>query len=237
MSNELQEKSEWSEIKKKLDQTYKYDETWEEAITLFDKRLKRKFFNPIQMIIDGKKLKGEGFTIVTVQCALIEMFAAFKEGKIFNHSKTSASPKYEYKESQKMFLSLLRSASVFEDNFWRLNDKNKVVIDKPYNAKDFYKSVRCGLMHEARTKENWHISATPLTKPVKTEKKFIVTENGKIKIYRTILHYRLLDYLKEYSDQLRNDTQESEQLRKFFARKLDHLFDCKSNANYDWWTE
>src|SRR5690606_17385709 len=185
MDIELEEKSDWTKIREKLNQTYNYDKTWEDAITLFNKRVKRKFFDPIQTIINGKALKGEGFTIVTVQCALIEMFAAFRAGKIFNHSKTSASPKYEYDKSQKMFVSLLRSASVFQDNFWQLNNRNKVVTDKPYNPTDFYKNVRCGLMHEARTKDNWHITATPLTKSVKTEKQFLITENGKIKIYRT----------------------------------------------------
>lgn len=236
MDIEIEEKINWTGIRRRLNQTYKYDETWEEAILLFENRLKRKFFDPIQLIINGKTLKGEGFTIVTVQCALIEMFAAFRQGKIFNHSKSSSSPKYEYRESQKMFTSLLLSASIFKDNFWQLNGKNKVVKDRPFDSIDFYRNVRCGLMHEARTKENWHINASPLTTYVKTEKKFIVTEEGKIKIYRTILHYRLLDYLSEYVNELRKDTKESEILRKFFARKLDHLFDFKADLNYDWWS-
>jgi hypothetical protein len=238
MDIELEEKSEWAKIRKKLNQTYIFDETWEEAILLFNRRLNRKFFDPVQLIINGKTLKGEGFAIVTVQCALIEMFAAFRQGKIFNHNRrTSDSPKYEYNESKKMFTSLLRTVSIFQDNFWQLNSKNKPVIDKPYNAKEFYESVRCGLMHEARTKENWHITATPLTKSAKTEKRFIVTENGKIKIYRTVLHYRLLEYLTDYSNELRNHTKESEKMRKHFARKLDHLFDFKSDTALTWWTE
>ena len=235
MDIELEEKSEWTKIRTNLNMSYKYDNYWEASILLFNKRLNRKFFDPLQQIINENTLKGEGFSIVTVQCALIEMFAAFREGKIHNHSKTSISPKYEYRESQKMFTSLLRTASIFKDNFWQLNSKNKKVIDVPYKASDFYKNVRCALMHEARTKENWHITATPKTKVVKSEKKFIITVNSKIKIYRTVLHYRLLDYLTEYSNELRNDSKESEMLRKNFARKLDHLFDFEPNTDYDWW--
>lgn len=237
MDAEIEEKSEWKKIREKLDQTYKFEKVWwEQAITLFEKRVTRKFFDPLQTIINGKTLKGEGFTIVTVQCALIEMFSAFRKGKIFNHNRTSASPKYEYKESQKMFTSLLRTASIFEDNFWHLNKKGNPVIDKPFNSVDFYKYVRCGLMHEARTKENWHITATPSSTSVKTEKKFITLDSGKIKIYRTVLHYRLLDYLTEYKTDLQSDTKKGEQLRKFFARKLDDLFDIKADKK-DWWTE
>lgn len=236
MDTEIGEKTEWMKIRANLGQTYKYDQGWTDAINLFDKRINRKFFDPIQLIIDGKTLKGEGFTIVTVQCALIEMFAAFRQGKIFNHNRTSASPKYEYKESQKMFTSLLRTASIFKDNFWEYNAKNKIVIDKPYSSVDFYKHVRCGLMHEARTKENWHITATPFSKSVKTDKNFIVTENGKHKIYRTVLHYRLLGYLTEYKTELCKENQDGEILRKFFARKLDNLFDIDADGK-DWWTE
>lgn len=234
---EIEEKSEWAKIRVELDdQTYKYDKVWwEEAIELFDRRARRKFFDPIQVIINARTLKGEGFAIVTVQCALIEMFAAFRQGKIFNHNRTSASPKYEYKESKAMFVSLLRTASVFKDNFWQLNTKGKTAIDIPYNSVDFYKYVRCGLMHEARTKDNWYISATPPSIPANTEKKFVVNDNGKIKIYRTVLHYRLLDYLTEYENELRSDTKEGEELRKFFARKLDHLFDIPADRK-DWWT-
>lgn len=237
MDAEFEEKSSWREIRNKLNQDYKYDNIWEEAIILLNNRLKRKYFDPIQTIIDRKRLKGEGFTIVTVQCALIETFAAFREGKIFNHNKTVTSPKYEYKESKKMFVSLLYSATVFQDNFWQLNNKNKKSFDKPFSATDFYKCVRCGLMHEARTKGNWHITATPLTKFVKTEKRFLIMDGDKIKIYRTILHYRLLDYLEEYSSELRGDTVYSENLRKFLARKLDHLFDFNADTKFDWWVE
>ncbi len=237
MNKEIKEKTVWTEIRKNLDQNFKFNETWENAIELLESRLKWKYFDPLQKIIDKNILKGEGFTIVTVQCALIEMFAAFRKGKIFNHNKKTGAPKYEYKESQKMFTSLLRSSSVFEDNFWQNNLKGKPVIDRPFNSVDFYKYVRCGLMHEARTKENWIISATPKTKSVKTERRFLVQENGKIKIYRTVLHYKLLKYFDEYKSELRADSPEGELLRKYFARKMDNLFDFAPDLKFAWWHE
>ena len=235
MNIDVEEKKSWLKIRNEVNQNYLYDENWEIAIKLFESRLMNKFFNPIQLIINNRTLKGEGFTILTVQCSLIEMFASFRNGKIFNHNKINTSPKYEYKESQKMFISLLRTASVFEDNFWQLNKNNKVVIDSPYSSKDFYKNVRCALMHEARTKQNWHINETK--KSNKNGRNFIVTENGKIKVFRTILHYKLLEYLSEYANELRNDTKTSEILRKYFARKLDNLFEIEADLKFDWWTE
>lgn len=235
MNVELEEKKDWTKIRASLNQKYDYDDSWEEAIKLFKNRVNRKFFNPVELIIKGKALEGEGFTIVTVQCALIEMFAAFRTGRIFNHSRSSTSPKYEYNKSQQMFTSLLRSAKIFKDNFWELNKKNKVLIDSPFSAKEFYTNVRCGLMHEARTKGNWYITATPKTKSVKTEKQFLVSEDGKIKIYRTVLHYRLTEYLTDYLVELRKADNDGKELRKFFARKLDNLFDYQPDAKFDWW--
>jgi len=235
MDVELEEKKDWAKIRLTLNQKFDYDDSWQRAIKLFENRVKRKFFNPVKLIIDGKALEGEGFTIVMVQCALIEMFAAFRTGRIFNHKRSSISPKYEYDKSQQMFTSLLRSAKIFKDNFWELNQKNKPVIDKPFSAKEFYTNVRCGLMHEARTKGNWHITATPKNKSVKTEKQFLVSEDGKIKIYRTVLHYRLIEYLTDYLDELKKADNDGKELRKFFARKLDNLFDYQPDSKFDWW--
>jgi len=235
MDVELEEKNDWTKIRATINQKYDYDDSWEEAIKLFENRVNRKFFDPIELIIKGKALKGEGFTIVMVQCALIEMFAAFREGKIFNHRRSSSSPKYEYNKSQQMFTNLLRSAKIFKDNFWELTPTKKVVIDKPFSAEEFYTNVRCGLMHEARTKGNWHITATPLNKSVKTEKQFLILEGGKIKIYRTVLHHRLIEYLTDYLDELRKTDNDGKELRKFFARKLDNLFDYQPDSKFDWW--
>lgn len=237
MDAELDEKTEWTNIREELNKTYNYNETWDVAIKLLEKRLKRKYFDPIQLIIEEDILVGEGFTIVTVQCALIEMFAAFRQGKIFNHKKSSSSPKYEYRESQKMFTSLLHTSTIFQDNFWQYKHKDIKENDKPYNAYDFYNNVRCGLIHEARTKDNWHITATSLTNTNKNEKQFILTEGSVIKINRTLLHYRLLAYLDEYSKELREETKTGSDLRKYFARKMDHLFNFQSDLQYDWWIE
>ncbi len=230
------EKSDWINVRARLDQSYRYDEIWEEAIQIFDSRLKNKFFSPIQKIIDGRSKKGEGFAIVTVQCAMIETFAAFRKGIIFNHNFRPGGPAYEYKSSRDIFTEFLRTASIFKDHFWSLDVNGSVVHDNPYNAGDFYGDVRCALMHEARTKNNWHINLAPKKTDSKNEPIFIIIENGKTKIYRTLLHYRLLKYFNEYQDELRQDNQNSETLRKYFARKMDNLFEFAPDANFDWWT-
>lgn len=236
MDKEKEEKQKWGEIRLRLNQTYKYDIEWEKAISLLELRITRKYFNPLQHIINRRDNEGEGFTIVTVQCALIEALAAFRKGEIFNHNKNNASPIYEYKASKIMFVSILHTASIFENIFWQIDSSTGgKILDAPFNAESFYSDVRCGLMHEARTKGIWAITSTPSTIDILTEPAFLKAENGKIKIYRSVLHHRLLTYFTSYKDELKQNTQEGELLRKFFARKMDHLFDFAPDLNFDWW--
>ncbi|MBW4890184.1 hypothetical protein KXQ82_10675 [Mucilaginibacter sp. HMF5004] len=240
MEIEEQEITKWKDIRLKLNQQYIYDKEWGKAIILFNQRFTRKYFDPIQQLIDEGKLKGEGFTILTVQCALIEAFASLRSGEIFDHTKNTGSPKYTYKNSQKIFTKFLQSAAIFKNIFW-VDDSassGQTIPDKPFSAESFYKDVRCGLMHEARTKGKWIINAAPLRFKTKTEKIFIEHENGKNKIYRTILHYRLKRHLADYTSDLKKTGSEGEILRRFFARKMDHIFEeVADGTKFEWWID
>jgi len=115
------------------------------------------------------------------------MFAAFREGKIYNlelrkerkkrrctflrkilniqHANNSVS--YEYNDPGKIFKRFLRTAPIFEDIFWRKNHRGRISPNLPLDFKDFYENVRCGLIHEARAKGNWHINTAPFSIKVK----------------------------------------------------------------------
>ena len=108
-------------------------------------------------------------------------------------------------------------------------------MDSPQVASDFYSQVRCGLMHEGRTKGNWLISLSPKRVKVKVDSQFIIEEASGRKLLRTVFHYRLLAYLAEYQGELREQNAKGRRLRKFFARKMDHLFDFVPDHVYDWW--
>ena len=240
MEKEIEEITNWKKLRPVLNNNYDYNansQNWTEAIKLFQKRLNRKFFNPIKSIIDKNILEGEGFTIVTVQCAIIESLASFRTGQIFAHEKVKGQPSYIYNKSAKMFVSFLHSSIIFKDNFYQIDNVGNLIPDIPFSASDFYSCVRCGLMHEARTKGEWYINATK--KDVKTEKVFIERDGTKIKLLRTILHYRLRDCITEYLQDLEQISANGNSLRRFFGRKLDHLFDIQTadQIGYDWWTE
>ncbi len=141
----------------------------------------------------------------------------------------------KYNQSKKMFISLLHTAPIFQDHFYTLNLKGNPITNTPYNAEGFYSEVRCGLMHEARTKGNWRINTAPKITDVKNERHFIRATNGNLHIYRTVLHYRLLAYLDSYKAELRQVSPNGIDLRKKFARKMDNLFDFQHDTAFDWW--
>lgn len=229
MNNEL---SRWLNAREKIKASYDVDDNWRESVRLFKSRVQSKFFDPIEKIIKERKLKGEGFAIVTVQCALIESLAAFRQGKIFNPNRNEKNRAYEYSRSNELYIDFLNSADIFRDNFFTIDIKGKKQKGKPFKAEDFYKNVRCGLIHEGKTKENWTIKASK--KKVKKEKIFIDFNRETISLYRTILHYRLKEYLDSYCIELKKD--DTQKLRKHFGRKLDHLFDIKPDKSFDWWS-
>lgn len=166
MEKQIKEIEQWKKIRVDLNTNYEHSENWDKAVNLFDKRLKQKYFEPISSLISTSKLQGEGFPIVTIQCALIETFAAFKEGVIYNHNKPEIGGiAYEYRDSSDLFVRFLTSEAIFEGLFYVI-DKNKHRQNNvPFSATQFYTQVRCGLMHETRTKGKWVINATKNDNP------------------------------------------------------------------------
>jgi len=118
MEHQKNELDEWKEIRQQLNNNYCFSENWGKAVDLFQGRINKKYFKPVERLINSNLRKGEGFAIVTIQCALIEMFAAFREGQIYNHDKPSVNGiSYEYKGSRDLFVRFLHSAEIFREIF------------------------------------------------------------------------------------------------------------------------
>lgn len=229
------DKKTWIAIRPKLKNSYGFNADWEEVVNLFKKRIDDFYFNPINSILKPNSMKGEGFAIVTLQCALIETFAAFKLGKIYSNIKSKNSPKYEYSSSNKFFVDFLHTEEIFKDHFYSIDSNNQKINDNPYNAKEFYERVRCGLMHEARTKDDWRITANPK----KTgNNKFIGKDGNDKVIHRTILNEKLKDYFNNiYLATLKANSTDGNKLRRLLGRKLDHLHSLPKDTTYDWWLD
>ncbi|MBW4362744.1 hypothetical protein [Flavobacterium taihuense] len=237
MKSQILEKDFWIKKRQIVRNSYGIDDNWLEIIEKFKTRIENYYLTPIDSVKEPMKLKGEGFTILTIQCALIEMFASFKYGKIHNHNKKGKRPNYEYKIANECFIPFLHSESIFENHFHKIEHGEKV-INQPFSATEFYNNVRCGLMHEARTKGNWVINAK--TKYQGDETIFISedTVRNKISIDRTILHKQLKKYFSDYLNRISEDSLEGNLSRRFFARKLDHLYEIPPDTgNFEWWID
>lgn len=182
---------------------------WEQAFKdYFYKRLESRYFKPIKQLQSkgNAEYEGEGFAILTIQCSLIEFLETAVQGKSFRLVQTGDPPlgpfEYGLGESKAIFRSFLRNrlpfSTIFTDNLL---------------ADDFYSCVRCGLLHEARTKTPWVIRAGG-SKGVFVE----ITATEKI-IYRN----RMQDALEKYIEDYKTDLLLHPAMQQAFVRKFDSL--------------
>jgi len=120
---------------------------WEEAFrSYFLPRLWLRYLDPIKLIQEHGTFQVEGFSIVAIQCSLIEFLESTAQGLSYHYLRRGdrLGP-YEYSNSSKLFVDFLSVRRPFANDFSR------------QLAQDFYEGVRCGLIHEARTKKSWKI--------------------------------------------------------------------------------
>ncbi|RWH82633.1 MAG: hypothetical protein EOQ86_05015 [Mesorhizobium sp.] len=169
---------------------------WAEAFdTFLLGRLRSRYLKPIANVQDKGPWEGEGFTIVSIQYALIEFLAATRLGKNYRHDNPK--PPHEYKKSSKLFVDFLFQTAPFDKLF------------SEADAKDFYSNVRCALLHEARTKGGWIIWVNGAA-PVDCKKKIV---------YRDSLQAVIEGYINDYGMALTADVP----LQEAFLRKFNDL--------------
>jgi hypothetical protein len=175
---------------------------WRKALhDYFDTRLRLRYLDPIRILQENGTFQGEGFSIAAIQCTLIEFLESTVQGRNYRYRHNGDPPlgPYEYSNSSDLFVQFLTTRTPFDAEF------------DPALARKFYENVRCGLLHEARTKGGWTIWAKGFTGK-------IVLRDEKI-IYRDDFHSALLRFIDWYKDALINDAS----LQEAFIRKFDSL--------------
>lgn len=170
-------------------------DVWAAAFEIFFRqRLVDRYFTPIRKLqLDGA-WTGEGFAIVSIQCAVIEFLAATREGLTY---KQRARGTHEYSKSGELYRRFLTTAPLFSALFTK------------DLAEAFYKSIRCALLHEARTNDGWRIRASGTV---------AVRESDKT-VFRNQLEKLIEDYVEDYGSALLSDTS----LQSAFIRKFKNL--------------
>lgn len=106
---------------------------WNTAVTIFKDRIEGRFLNQIDLL--SNDVNANGFTIMALNCLLIETLYQFKEGKDKTPSRCN-------KDVYSNFL-IQEFPGVF-------NIKNI--------AESFYTDIRCGILHSAQTKNESRLS-------------------------------------------------------------------------------
>lgn len=220
----------WEKLRCHLKDNLDNDKFWDKAIGIIKQRVNERYFDPIKALLSIRNKKGEGFSIVTIQCALIEFLSACRYGMIYKYDyNQKTDPNYYYKASSDIFSKLLDNAEIFEDYF-----HNKKKTQAIFLSKDFYTNVRCALLHEAYTRNGWTINTTSELKDDLTNTIIFKKYQGKKKIFRTALHSALENYFNSYILELSESSIKGQTLRKYLARKLDQICEVIPDANY-WW--
>jgi hypothetical protein len=173
---------------------------WREAANdYFFARLDSRYLTPIKILDEHGQQEGEGFSIVAIQCSLIEFLEATVEGKNYRYKgKNPSLGSFEYSNSGDLFVNFLTARSPFAQDF-----------DKA-TATSFYKDVRCGLLHEAQTKNGWRIHATQASTVVDGSQKIV---------YRRVFQTAL----RKFIDQYMKDLQAEKDRQAAFIRKFHYI--------------
>lgn len=175
---------------------------WQEAFnSYFHSRLSLRYLNPIKVLQDNGTFQGEGFSILAIQCSLIEFLESTVQGISYRYRRKKDPPlgQYEYSDSGDIFVQFLTKRKPFSQNF------------DEQSATDFYINIRCGLLHEARTKGGWTIWA-------KSPTNVLISFPEKI-VYRDNFHQALLQFIDWYKRALLSDAD----IQVAFIRKFDSL--------------
>ncbi|MCC5935591.1 MAG: hypothetical protein JJU35_15190 [Balneolales bacterium] len=197
----------WIELRQKL--STDSNENWSKAIEVFDDRVSSRFLDPIHKIKKEDVHLGEGFSITALSVILCEFLAAFELGKIYKTDTPDGDlAPHEYSKSSRMFTEFWKT-SVFE---------KKMSSDCKGR---FYGDIRCGLVHEARTKGNSVIISDKSDKlPDEHNKgKFYYKQGGEYRFNRDLFLRTLEEYIRDYRKRLSEDSG----LKKKFILKFDEL--------------
>ena len=214
--------SNWVELSKNLN--YEYNDNWSLAFYFFEERIKTRYINPIKSILAIGDDLGEGFAVVNLQCSLIETIESFINGWKYNYK-----PKGWYKTNGQKDTLMNSNQDIFKSFF----DKRKPFIDyeKKIYGEEFYQNVRCGLLHETQTKNNWKIKCdTPKSGLAYQEikngdivEKIIYRENFQIDLEKLIALYKISIITGVEFDGI-----SAFELRENFIAKFNHI--CKEST-------
>jgi hypothetical protein len=171
---------------------------WEKAINIFQDRINGRFFNQVKLI---ENQIFSGFAIMSLDCLLIETLNQFWLGI----DDTNHHPQYTR--------PIGRNWMSFRDFFHRSSHFSTFFPDDV--SKVFYEQVRCGLLHQAETKQGTLINFKKSTMVNKID---ISDINKGIEVNRKLFHAALIQEFEDYCKKLLNSSESA--IRQNFINKM-----------------
>lgn len=170
---------------------------WKKAIAILDARIRSRFIEPAQLLIDAdrdQKHGTTGFAVLAIDFLLIETMEGFRRG-LTNHDG----------KSKKLFKSYLTSWPAFLTCVPQGGSVGDLALS-------IYEQGRCSLHHTG---------STDRIVVIRNGKMLIFHDDGRIEINRSLFHQELTKAFDDYLDDLRRPT--NTDLRKKFKNKMNHI--------------
>ena len=171
---------------------------WKTAFKIFETRIRCRYLDPVDKLIDFEKnclRKTFGFTILSIDCLVIETLQGFREGKT-NHRGIS----------ERLFTKFLTDWDVF-------NECVPSEVETAACAKKIYQGYRCELHHSGATHDAFRVLARGRLFDFKSDRE--------VSVNRTLLHKHLKNEFDTYLTELRG--QQAADLRRMFRQKMDFI--------------
>ncbi|MFM9826826.1 hypothetical protein [Flavobacterium sp.] len=232
-------KERWIFIKNELKE-YSSVDLFQKVYLIYNERIENRYFKPIELLRNNKdSCDGFGFSMVAISCSLIEFLQSTIDGKFDKLSyKNEFMSKYPILVSEGLidyyggksgdeFVKFLKELNS------RFKEKSNYISNFDSVAKEFYKCVRCTLLHDACTRNNWIIREesdddTIFDNSNKEEK--ILYRNNFYELIKNKVNFEMRDQFLD---------KDNTELRKNLLKKMDVIFET---ANYGkkedipfWW--
>lgn len=179
-----------------------FDANWEKLLVHMRTRFAARFLEPAEVLLDyerkqiqsGKLPEGLGFSVLAIDCLLIETICGYKQGTRTLRGGTS-----------KAFETFLSTAPRFKE-----------VFDEGGRASDFAGAIRNGLLHDGETRSGWIIWQGCAEGPIVDD-----FGGGVLRLYRSAFHSALKEYVDDYFTRLRKA--DGTQLRENLRNRIDQL--------------
>ncbi|NVK34261.1 MAG: hypothetical protein HWE23_07265 [Rhodobacteraceae bacterium] len=180
-----------------LDEKNSTSSDWTKAIAILDSRIRRRFIEPAQLLIDaetGKSRGTNGFAVLAIDFLLIETIQGFRQG-LTNHNG----------QSKALFKAFLTNWPAFTACLPQGSDADDLAVS-------VYEQGRCALHHTG---------STDRVIVRKSGKMFVFHNDGRIVINRTLLHQQLVKAFDVYIAALTNPA--NIDMRERFKQKMAHI--------------